>query len=76
MKYSPVVADTHKLSKHSTSFVAGTVNIHPCFLELDFSCLLRFSVLASWQTAQYKQQEQIYVVVSDILFGQHSMNVA
>lgn len=43
---------------------------------LDFSCLLRFSVLVSWQTAQYKQQEQICVVVSDSLFGQRSITVA
>lgn len=42
----------------------------------DFCCLLRFCLPVSWQTAQYKQQEQICVVVSDSLFGQHSINVA
>lgn len=50
----------------------------PIFIPVfrfDISCLLRLCVLVSWQTAQYKQ-EQICVVVSDSLFGQHSINVA
>ncbi len=58
-----------------SSFCQSRSIFIPAF-GLDFSCLLRFSVLVSWQTAQYKQQEQICVVVSNSLFGQHSINVA